>query len=177
MSEVLIYLLAAVAALAGIVLVLAARRPSQFRAARSLSISAPPTRLHGLIDNLRQMNTWNPYALRETGGSMQYSGPEAGPGATCHFAGPKSGTGSVSVVDSTPSRIAMRLLMSKPMSCDNRVEFTLKPDGNATEVTWAMSGAQSLPARIFSLFVDCDRMIARDFDEGLANLKAIAEAV
>lgn len=176
MSDVLIYLSIALIALIAGVLVLASRRPRNFYAARSLKIAAPPTRLHGLIDNLRQMNTWNPYAVRETGGSLQYTGPEAGPGATCHFTGLKSGSGSVSVVDSTPSRIAMRLLMTKPMSCDNHVEFTLKPDGNATEVTWAMSGAQSLPARIFSLFVDCDRMIARDFDEGLANLKAIAEA-
>lgn len=176
MLDLAIYLLVALIVGVGVLVFVASRRPDDFRAARSLRIAAPPTRLHGLINNLRQMNTWNPYALRETGGSGTYSGPDAGPGSTFQFAGPKSGTGSVSIVDSTPSMIIMRLLMTKPMACDNRVEFTLKPDGNATEVTWAMTGKSSLAAKVFSLFVDCDRMLARDFDEGLANLKTIAEA-
>jgi hypothetical protein len=26
-----------------------------------------------------------------------------------------------------------------------------------------------------TLFIDCDKMVGRDFEEGLANLKAIAE--
>jgi len=174
MSDVWIYLLVAVAAAVAAVLFIASRRPDQFYAARSLNIAAPPARLHGLINDLRQMNRWNPYALRDCG-SAHYSGPEAGPGATFHFAG-KGGTGSVSVTDSTPSLIGMRLLMTKPIAGDNRVEFILRPAGETTEVTWAMRGVQSLPSKVFSLFVNCERMMARDFDEGLANLKAIAEA-
>jgi hypothetical protein len=175
MSDVLINLLVALLAVVGTIIFIASRRPDQFRAARSLSIAAPPTRLHGLIDNLRQMNTWNPYALRDTSGSGTYSGPNAGPGATFHFSGPKSGSGSISVIDSTPSKVVMRLLMTKPISGDNQVEFTLKPEGHATEVTWAMQGKQSLAGKVVSLFIDCERMMARDFDEGLANLKVIAE--
>jgi uncharacterized protein YndB with AHSA1/START domain len=176
MSDLLIYLLIALIAVVGTIVFIASRRPDTFRAARSLKIAAPPTRLHGLIDNPRQMNTWNPYALRETGGTATYSGPDAGPGATFHFAGPKSGAGSISVVDSTPSKIVMRLKMTKPIAGDNRIEFTLKPEGDVTEVTWAMTGKPSLPAKVFSMFIDCERMMARDFDQGLANLKAIAEA-
>lgn len=176
MPDILIYLLIALIASAATTVFIAARRPDHFRMARSLKIAAPAPRLHGLIDNLHQMNTWNPYALRETSGKGTYSGPDAGPGATFHFAGPKSGTGSISVVDSTPSRVIMRLLMTKPIAGDNQIEFTLKPDGNATEVTWAMAGKASLAGKIFSLFIDCDRMMSRDFDEGLTNLKVIAEA-
>lgn len=175
MSEVWIFLLGAVLGAVGITLFIASRRPDDFYAARSLTIAAPAARLHGLINDLRQMNTWNPYALRDRNGTAEYSGPERGPGATFHFAG-KGGTGSVSVVDSSPTMVGMRLLMTKPFAGDNRVEFTLKPVGDATEVTWAMKGVAGLPGKIFALFVDCERMMARDFDEGLANLKAIAEA-
>lgn len=175
MHDLLIYLLIAIVASIATTVFFASRRPDDFRFSRSLKIAAPAARLHGLIDNLRQMNTWNPYALREKSGSATYSGPDAGPGATFHFAGP-NGTGSISVVDSTPSRIVLRLLMTKPMAGDNQVEFTLRPEGNATEVTWAMTGRSSLVGKIFSLLVDCDRMMSRDFDEGLANLKAIAES-
>ncbi|MEI9901423.1 MAG: SRPBCC family protein [Hyphomicrobium sp.] len=175
MADLLIYLLVAAIAAIGTTLFIASRRPDEFYAARSLKIAAPTTRLHGLINDLKKMNTWNPYALRDCGGTAEYSGPEAGPGAKFHFAG-KSGTGSITVTDSTASLIGMRLHMTKPFAGDNRVEFTLKPAGDTTEVTWAMKGMASLPGKIFSLFVDCDRMMAKDFDEGLANLKAIAEA-
>lgn len=176
MPEILIYLLIAVLSSAATALLIAARRPDEFYAARSMDIKAPPSRLHGLISNLQEMNRWNPYALSETRGTGHYSGPEAGPGATYHFAG-SNGTGSLSVTDSTPDKVRMRLHMTKPMKIDNRVEFTLRPAADhATEVTWAMSGRQSLIGKIFSLFIDCERMLARDFDRGLSSLKAIAEA-
>ncbi|KWT64210.1 hypothetical protein APY04_3474 [Hyphomicrobium sulfonivorans] len=177
MPEILIYLLIAVFSSVATALLIAARRPDEFYAARSMAIAAPASHLHGLISNLQQMNRWNPYALSETRGTGHYSGPDAGPGATYHFAG-NNGTGALSVTDSAPDKIGMRLRMTKPMSVDNRVEFTLRPApaDNVTEVTWAMSGKQSLVGKIFSLFVDCDRMLARDFDRGLTDLKAIAEA-
>ena len=69
----------------------------------------------------------------------------------------------------------MRLFMTKPFKADNRIDFTLKPEGPVTAVTWAMSGQQPLMAKIMTLFIDCDKMVAKDFDEGLGNLKAIAE--
>jgi hypothetical protein len=175
MPDILIYLLVALAAAVAITLFIASRRPDDFYAARSLKIAAPAPRLHGLINDLKKMNTWNPYALRDKGGVAEYSGPAAGPGAKFNFAG-KSGTGSITVTDSTPSVIGMRLLMTKPISGDNRVEFTLAPAGDQTEVTWAMKGVASLPGKVLSLFIDCERMMAKDFDQGLANLKAIAEA-
>ena len=158
-------------------LIAASTRPDQFRTARTLRIAAPPARLFPLINDLRQMNTWNPFALRETLGTAIYGGAASGPGQTFQFAGPKSGSGSIEIVDATPvSKVVMRLLMTKPIKCDNQVEFTLEPEGAATNVTWAMSGRQPLLAKAMTLFVDCDKMVGRDFEAGLANLKVKAEA-
>lgn len=175
MFDVLTYVLVAAVAVIATVLFIASKRPDEFYAARSLKIAAPASRLHGLINDLREMNRWNPYALRETSGSGHYSGPQSGPGATYHFAG-KGGTGAISVMDSTEDTVGLRLKMTKPFAIENRVEFNLKPSSEGTEVTWGMRGSQSLPGKVFSLFINCEKMMARDFDEGLANLKAIAEA-
>src|SRR5262249_27582440 len=123
-----------------------------------------------------RMNTWNPYALRDAAGTTTYSGPASGKGAAFTFAGPKSGTGSLEIVDSSaPSNVVMRLLMVKPFKADNEVNFTLQPQGTATAVTWAMSGRQPLLAKVMNLFINCDKMLGRDFEAGLANLKSIAE--
>jgi hypothetical protein len=132
--------------------------------------------LFSLINDLRQMNTWNPYALRETTGTTTYKGAARGKGAMFEFAGSKSGTGSIEIVDSSaPANVVMRLSMVKPFKADNTVRFTLQPEGSATAVTWAMSGRQPLLAKAMTLFIDCDKMVGRDFEQGLANLKAIAE--
>lgn len=176
MLTVLTYLLFALLMLVVIVLFIASRRPDTFRTARTREIAASPEELYGLINNLRQMNTWNPYALRQTGGTVSYSGPDSGKGARFDFGGSKSGTGHIEIVDTQPhSRVTLRLAMVKPFKVDNTVEFTIVPKGSTADVTWAMHGQQPLLGKVMTLFIDCDKMMSRDFDEGLANLKAIAE--
>jgi hypothetical protein len=99
-----------------------------------------------------------------------------GKGAVFEFAGQKSGSGRISIVDgAAPSKVVMHLELIKPLKADNAIEFTLKPEGPVTSVTWAMSGRRPLAGKIVSLFIDCDKMAGRDFEQGLANLKAIAE--
>jgi hypothetical protein len=66
--------------------------------------------------------------------------------------------------------------MDRPMACQNRVEFTITPIENGAEVTWAMSGRQPFMGKVFSMFVDCEKMVGDAFESGLADLKARAEA-
>jgi hypothetical protein len=159
-----------------VLLVIASRRPSDFHYARSRTIAAPAERIFAEIVDLRRMNKWNPYALRDTTGRADYSGAEVGPGARYDFGGSKSGTGFVELVRANaPTDVGMRLVMTKPMSCDNKIAFRLEPRGAQTQVTWAMSGVSSLMPKLFAMFVDCEKMMAKDFDEGLANLATIVE--
>ena len=176
MLEILGYIALGLIVVIGIVFAVASRRPDSFLTARTARIAAPPERLFPLINDLRQMNRWNPYALRDPSIAIKYGSSEAGRGAMYEFGGGKSGTGSLEIVDaSPPSNVVMRLLMLKPFKADNTVRFTLQPQGPATEVTWAMSGRQPLLAKVMGLFINCDKMVGRDFEQGLANLKTIAE--
>jgi hypothetical protein len=168
--------LVAVAGL-GALLVLAAMRPDTFRVERTASITAPPDKLHGMINDMRVFNTWNPYNLKDPNIRGEYQGPWAGPGAVYRFAGNKDvGKGSIQIVDSSPAdKITMKLDMIEPFEGHNIVEFQLVPRGNTTEVTWAMHGPSPFLAKLVGLFMNMDRMIGRDFEAGLANLKARAE--
>ena len=159
------------------VVALASRKPDTFHTARSRTIAAPPEQIFPLINDLRQMNTWNPFALRDPKSTGSYSTPSDGRGAYHDFAGPKSGSGRIAITASSPpSKIVMRLAMTKPMNADNDVTFTLDRTGDgATNVTWAMSGAQPLIGKCLGLFIDCDRMVAKEFEAGLENLKANVE--
>ena len=86
------------------------------------------------------------------------------------------GRGSIEITESHPnSNIAMKLHMLKPMAALNRVEFKLAPSGNGTAVTWTMQGRQPFIGKIMTLFIDCDKMVGKQFEKGLASMKALAE--
>jgi hypothetical protein len=56
------------------------------------------------------------------------------------------------------------------------VEISLQRKGEATDVTWDMQGPAPFLSRLIGLFVDMDAVVGRDFEAGLANLKALAES-
>jgi hypothetical protein len=63
----------------------------------------------------------------------------------------------------------------KPFEAHNTAEFTLEASGGSTNVTWATFGPQPYLTRIMCVFVSMDSLIGKDFEAGLANIKAIAE--
>lgn len=169
-------LLIVVAAIA-LLLVYAATRPDTFAVERSTTIAAPADKLFPLINDMRAFNTWNPYARKDPAMKAEYSGPAAGPGAAFDFQGNKEvGKGRISVTGATePSLVTMQLDMWEPFEGHNTVNFTLAPVGAGTRVTWAMHGPSALITKVMDIFFNMDRMIGKDFEAGLANLKTLAE--
>ncbi|MEJ5989969.1 SRPBCC family protein [Ramlibacter sp. PS3R-8] len=167
----------ALVAAAGIAAVLAyaATRPDTFRVARSATVQAPPEKLHALINDLHAFNTWNPFEKGDPRNRGEYSGPQAGPGATYVFGGGSAGDGTLRILDSTPTHVRMELHMVKPMEARNVVQFMLQPRGNATDVTWQMEGANPFLGKLIHVFLDMDRMVGGQFESGLADLKQRAE--
>jgi len=171
----------AAAALIGIViaavLILAAMKPDTFRVARSASIKAPPEKIFPLIDDLHKFNTWNPYEKKDPNIKGTYRGPSSGKGAAYAWESMEVGTGSMEITGTAaPSKVAMKLDFVKPFEAHNVVEFTLAPNGDATEVTWAMNGPVPFMAKVVHVIFDMDSMVGKDFEAGLANLKALAES-
>jgi len=159
------------------VLVLAATRPDTFRVQRTTSIKAPPEKIFALIDDLHRFNTWNQYEKKDPNIKGTYSGAASGKGAKYSFDGNGNvGKGSIEITEASPPRqVAMELHMTAPIEARNAIEFTLDPRGDVTNVTWAMHGPVSFPAKIIHLFFNMDRMVGGDFEAGLASLKAEAE--
>ena len=168
----------AVVLVVGGLLIVAAMRPDSFRVQRSASIQAPPEKIFPLINDLQRFNTWNPFDKKDPNLKGSYSGAPSGKGAAYAFEGNKDvGRGSLEIIDSVPaSEVRMSLHMLSPMEARNVVEFSLKPDGQATRVTWSMQGPMPFVAKIFGIFCDMDGMIGKEFESGLANLKATVES-
>ncbi len=159
------------------VLVLAATRPDVYTVSRSQLVSAPADKLHAIINTPREFERWSPYAAKDPQMKNSYSGPASGVGARTDFAGNSQvGTGSVEIIRSTsPGEVAMLLTMREPFAAQNEVLYTLVPQGNATQVTWAMTARQPYFAKVIGVFINMDQMIGKDFADGLARLKVLTE--
>ncbi len=173
LKTIALVLLAALALL----LAFAATRPDTFRVERSRVISASPERVFGLIHDLRQFNTWNPYERKDLAIQGEYSAATSGPGARYAWRSDKVGTGSLEIVDAAaPHRVGMKLDFVAPFEAHNQAEFLLQPEGDgATRVTWAMHGPVPYLAKIAHLFFNMDRMVGQDFEDGLAHLQAVVQ--
>ena len=176
LKSIALIIVLAVAAL----LLYATTRPDTFAVQRSTVVQAGTDRLVPLINDLHQFNTWNPYARKDRAMQINYRGPASGPGAAFDFSGNKdAGKGSVEVTGGqAPTRVDMVLHMIEPFEGRNQITFTLTPQGaqgEVTQVTWAMHGPSPYISKLIGIFIDMDHMISRDFEAGLAQLKAVAE--
>jgi Polyketide cyclase / dehydrase and lipid transport len=153
-----------------------ARKPDSFALQRQININALPADIYPWINNLKNMNQWNPWASQDAKSVITYDGPEEGPGAIYTWAGGKMGQGKFQIVDvKSPTTLNCRLLMIKPMAADNVVTFHLSPTSGPTTVTWSMSGKNSFINKLMHTVMNVDKMVGRDFDKGLASLKSLVE--
>lgn len=148
-----------------------------FEVTRSTTIDAPRARVRGLIDDFREWRKWSPWEDVDPDLRRDYSGADSGPGAKYAWEGNrKAGKGNMEIVSSSPERVDVRLVFEKPWKATNQVAFELRPAaGESTEVTWRMNGTNRGVSAIFAKFVPMDRLVGKDFERGLARMKATAE--
>ncbi len=161
-----------------VVFVLANRQPDDFRITRTGTITAPASAIFPHVNNLQNWEAWSPWAKLDPNAKNSFEGPSEGVDAKMSWAGNnKVGVGSMTVTESRPSDfIQFRLEFLKPMKATNIAEFTFKPDGDQTAVTWTMTGINNFMAKVMGLFMNCDKMCGGMFEQGLASLKAVVEA-
>jgi hypothetical protein len=111
---------------------------------------------------------------------VTFEGPEAGEGAIFRWAGnAEVGEGSMTIQESRPPEyVKIELHFIKPFEDTAITEFKLAPDGDATNVTWTMDGQHNFVSKAMCLLVmDMDKMIGDKYEEGLANMQAVVEAL
>jgi hypothetical protein len=171
-------ILLAFGVLVAVVLIAAATRPADFRVERSATLNAPASALFEHVNNHHKFNVWNPFMKLDPNVKNTYSGPDSGVGAVCAWEGNSDiGAGSCTIVESRPNELVRcRMDWKRPMEGTSTVDFTFKPEGDKTVVTWAMYGKNNFVGKLVSLFMDCDKICGPQFEKGLADLGATATA-
>jgi uncharacterized protein YndB with AHSA1/START domain len=171
-------LLLGLAAVILLILIAAAIRPSEFRVKRSATLSASPTALFAHVNDHHKFAVWNPWMKLDPAVKNTYSGPDAGVGAVCSWEGNSNvGAGTATIIESKPGELVrLRMDWRKPMEGTSTVDFTFKPEGDKTTVTWEMYGQNNYMGKLVSLFIDCDKMCGEQFEKGLVSLGEVAAA-
>jgi len=150
---------------------------STFEVTRSISVAAPPDQIFSLVNDFHQWRQWSPWEDLDPDLQRTYSGADAGVGAHYAWKGNrKAGEGSMEIVGSGPDGVDVDLTFLKPFKATNRVRLALNPTSQGTDVVWTMTGEQTGLMALFGKLVPMDRLVGKDFEKGLARLKAAAEA-
>jgi len=159
------------------VLIFAMMTPDTFSVQRSATIKAPPEKIFAVLNDFHRWTDWSPWEKLDPAMKRTLGGAANGKGATYAWEGnSKAGQGRMEIIESVPARkIGIQLDFIKPFEGHNTTEFTLTPQGDSTQVNWVMRGPTPFISKLMQVFVSLDTMIGKDFDEGLANLKALTE--
>jgi hypothetical protein len=170
-------ILLAIAFIVLLLFIVIAGRPDEFKLVRAAKMAAAPSAVFAHVNELRKWENWSPWAKLDPDAKSIFEGPSAGTGAVMRWAGNKKvGEGSMTITESRPGEmIRIRLEFLKPFKATNTAEFTFNPEDGQTTVIWSMTGTNNLFFKAFGLFMNCDDMVGRDFEKGLAQLKSIAE--
>ncbi|HEY4977718.1 MAG TPA: SRPBCC family protein [Candidatus Acidoferrum sp.] len=159
------------------ILIFAANKPNTFRIQRSILIQAPPDKVFVLIDILHNWSRWAPQDREDRAHNRTFSGAPSGTGAISNWGGKgSSGKGRMLISESAPpSKITIQVDFEKPFAAHNINEFVLEPAGEQTNVTWTMHGPNLFIMKLMSVFANMDKAMGKHFEDGLQNLKAVAE--
>jgi Polyketide cyclase / dehydrase and lipid transport len=176
---IIIYILIAIAVLVVGFLVMAAMQPNDFRITRSLAMTAAAADVFPHVNDFHKWDAWSPWAKLDPAMKQTFAGAPAGAGAIYSWDGNKQvGSGRMTILDSLPSeRVRIKLEFMRPFACTHTAEFTFKPEGDLTLVTWSMFGTKTFMFKAFGLIMSMDKMLGGEFEKGLAKMKVAAEGI
>jgi Polyketide cyclase / dehydrase and lipid transport len=170
------YIAIALAVLIAITLTLAATKPDAFQVQRSATMQAQPEKVLPQINDFHNWGAWSPWEKLDPDMKKTFTGSPSGKGSVYAWEGnSKVGAGRMEILEATPKSVTIQLDFLRPFPGHNIAEFTLAPQSGATQVTWAMHGPSPFVSKVMQVFASMDALIGKDFETGLANLKAIAE--
>jgi len=173
-----LYIVLGVLAVIAILAIYVSTRPTEFRVSRSATMTAPADAIFAQVNDFHNWEAWSPWAKMDPNAKNTFEGPTSGRGAKFGWSGSSKtvGEGSMTIVESRPSQlIRIQLDFIRPFKGTNDVEFTFKPAGQRTDVTWSMSGKNGFMGKLVGLFMNCEKMVSEQYDKGLSNIKEIVE--
>lgn len=161
-----------------LIAVLAAIAPKTYNVSRSIEISKPKAEVFNYLKFLKNQDEWSPWGKRDPNMEKKFTGMDGEIGAISYWNGNKEvGEGEQELTKIVEGeRIESELRFLKPWKSTSDCFLTVEEVGkDTTKVAWGFSGENKFPMSIMMLFMNMDKAVGKDFEEGLASLKKIME--
>jgi uncharacterized protein YndB with AHSA1/START domain len=174
----LIPVLGGVAVVAASTVAWIASRPAAYRYERSIHIAVPAATAWALISDFRNFSRWSPWQKMDPSMTTTFAGTAGQPGARYDWSGNKKvGRGRMEVVAvEAGTKLDIALEFFEPFQSRSDTSWVVEEADGGCRVRWIMSGTNNFMAKAFDAFMNMEKLLSRDFDEGLANLKRELEA-
>ncbi|MCP5089514.1 MAG: hypothetical protein GY949_01180 [Gammaproteobacteria bacterium] len=169
-------LLYGIGALVVLLIIIGLALPGIHRTQVSTEIDAHPATVFALLNDFRRFALWSPMFDADPDVDVQYSGSSMGVGATMTWNGTIAGSGTRTIVESDPHK-HIGIVMSPGEPGEAASWFDLAPGVGTTIVTWVYEADYgiNIVGRFFAPMLGS--IVARDYQDGLANLKELAESL
>ena len=147
----------------------------KFKVTRTAVVNAPPDKVYALVADPRRWKEWTVWNQRDPAMQISYSGPPSGSGAGWAWQSKTEGDGRMTFTTAEPGRRLGYELFFPDFGTTSTGELLLQPAGAGTQVSWIMNGDMGSNPMFRWMTLFADRMVGKDFDGGLANLKVLAE--
>lgn len=161
-------------ALCGII----AMQPSTYSVQRTATFKAAPDITFALVNDFHRWGEWSPWDKMDPNQKTTFEGAATGVGAKYSWSGnDQVGEGRMTIEESKVNELVrIKLEFLRPFESTSPTTFTFAPAAEGVSVTWKMDGTNNFMGKAFSLFMNMDAMLGKDFDNGLAAMGKIAEA-
>jgi hypothetical protein len=150
--------------------------PDKVHIEREIVIKSTAEKVYPNLINYRNFNKWSPWYKLDPTAEYDYSGPSDGVGATMSWRGDdRVGEGVQKIVEAQPYQ-HVKASLDFGSQGNGFTDWYLTNRGNEVSVKWSFDTEfnGNIFGRWFGLFVD--RMIGKDYEKGLQNLKKVVES-
>lgn len=153
-----------------------AMQPADYKVERSIDINAPADVVFSHIADFNRWSAWNPWQKMEPSQSVTVAGEPGQAGHSHAWKGEKTGAGKMTIQQIRVNRqVDILLEFTEPMQSQASTALVVTPAGEGVTVTWAMAGENDFMGKFFDVLMDVEAMVGESYEQGLSDLKTIAE--
>lgn len=170
----LIYILIGIVVLIAILGIIA---PKTYDVHRSIVIEKPVAEVYDFLKYIDNQDLWSPWKEKDPNMKKTLTGTDGEVGFISAWVGNKAvGEGEQELVALKENEeVTSVLRFFKPWKSTSDAYLRVSEKDSGTEVIWGFSGNNKFPISIMMLFMNMDKSVGGDFENGLKKLKGILE--
>ncbi|MEM6685715.1 MAG: SRPBCC family protein [Bacteroidota bacterium] len=161
-----------------LIIFLALIAPKSFAVSRSITVNSPLEETFQFVKSIKNQDLWSPWKKKDPTMTQSFEGIDGEVGCIARWQGNKDvGEGEQELLKIVENeQVISKLRFFKPWKSEaDAYLYTEAISDTETKVTWGFSGKNKVPFNIFMLFMNMDKAVGKDFEEGLSDLKAYLE--